>query len=265
MIRYRKVLVIAGLIVLGGFLSGCAGTLSQTVDLYKSSVAEEKADEAYQNKDFVTAFQEYKTAAQAGSPYGQFMLANMYLNGEGVQRDTKQYSYWIRQAAENGSPAAHYFIGMELIFSDSMLAVRHLEQAAALEHGPSMHLLGLMHAQGIGVPQSNREAVRWFRLAHAHGIQVDSQLLSESGIQAYVKKMNQAAPSTRSTNRSTGQQLVRQVQQRLTDLGYAPGPIDGMFGGKTKTAIQEFQRTKGLYPDGKATPQLLEMLKNTGK
>jgi len=36
------------------------------------------------------------------------------------------------------------------------------------------------------------------------------------------------------------------VQQRLNNLGYRPGPIDGIIGSKTQAAIRKFQATEGL-------------------
>jgi len=39
---------------------------------------------------------------------------------------------------------------------------------------------------------------------------------------------------------------VLHIQQRLKDLGYAPGPLDGVFGGKTETAIERFQQEQEL-------------------
>lgn len=262
---YRNIFLVIFLVVLGGAFSGCVETLSQVKNQAMAGAMEEKADAAYENKNYATAFEQYKIAAQAGSPYGQFMLASMYRRGEGTRQDAKQYRYWIQQCAENGFPAANYLMGLELMSVDPHAALRHLEEAASREHGESMHLLGLMHAQGIGVPQSTSEALKWFRLAQAHGIQVDRESLSESGIRNYAKRMNRATPSIHSDSRTAGRQLVREIQQRLTDLGYAPGPIDGLFGGKTKSAIQAFQRAQGLQADGQATPQLLEVLKKSGK
>jgi TPR repeat protein len=154
-------------------------------------------------------------------------------------------------------------MGLERISADPAAALRHLEKAASGEHGMSMHLLGLLHAQGIGVPQNTGEALKWFRLAQAHGIEVDRDLLSEPGIRNYAKRMNRTPSSTGSV--AAGRQLVREIQQRLTDLGYAPGPVDGLFGGKTRSAIQAFQRAQGLQPDGQATPQLLEVLKKSSR
>jgi len=43
---------------------------------------------------------------------------------------------------------------------------------------------------------------------------------------------------------------VMQLQTALNKLGFNPGPIDGIFGPKTETAVKAFQSTKGLLVDG---------------
>jgi peptidoglycan L-alanyl-D-glutamate endopeptidase CwlK len=43
---------------------------------------------------------------------------------------------------------------------------------------------------------------------------------------------------------------VAALQQRLADKGFSPGRIDGQFGPATQTALQAFQRSAGLEPDG---------------
>ena len=53
---------------------------------------------------------------------------------------------------------------------------------------------------------------------------------------------------------------VKQLQERLIELGYEPGTPDGVFGKGTKTAVKEFQRRNGLDPDGEAGPKTLEIL-----
>ena len=35
---------------------------------------------------------------------------------------------------------------------------------------------------------------------------------------------------------------VKQVQQRLTDLGFAPGPVDGLFGSGTQQAVWAYEK-----------------------
>ena len=43
---------------------------------------------------------------------------------------------------------------------------------------------------------------------------------------------------------------VQDLQQRLKDLGYYTGEVDGQFGGGTRTALKLFQQQHGLTSDG---------------
>jgi len=43
---------------------------------------------------------------------------------------------------------------------------------------------------------------------------------------------------------------VRRVQERLRELGYDPGPADGVYGWLTLGAVRDFQRAVGLEQDG---------------
>ena len=51
-----------------------------------------------------------------------------------------------------------------------------------------------------------------------------------------------------------------EAQTLLTQLGYNPGPIDGLYGGKTRRAIEAFQREQGLVPDGQTSYELIASL-----
>ena len=57
--------------------------------------------------------------------------------------------------------------------------------------------------------------------------------------------------------------LTKRVQQILGNLGYSPGPIDGVPGPKTKSAIQAFQRANKLKVDGTITSELLAAMERT--
>ncbi len=50
------------------------------------------------------------------------------------------------------------------------------------------------------------------------------------------------------------------LQQRLLDLGFQVGRIDGRFGGQTELAVREFQRNVGVPPDGTCGPATLKAL-----
>jgi N-acetylmuramoyl-L-alanine amidase len=53
---------------------------------------------------------------------------------------------------------------------------------------------------------------------------------------------------------------VAELQRRLSALGFDPGPIDGIFGDHTVTALSEFQRNVGVLVDGRAGPETLAQL-----
>ena len=48
---------------------------------------------------------------------------------------------------------------------------------------------------------------------------------------------------------------VRQLEQKLKELGLYSGPLDGIFGGGVESAVKEFQRSKGLTRDGIVGPE----------
>ncbi|PYV49609.1 MAG: hypothetical protein DMG92_10435 [Acidobacteria bacterium] len=53
---------------------------------------------------------------------------------------------------------------------------------------------------------------------------------------------------------------VKDLQQKLKDLGFDPNGIDGNFGSGTKAAVVAFQQSKGLQADGIAGPATLAAL-----
>lgn len=50
------------------------------------------------------------------------------------------------------------------------------------------------------------------------------------------------------------------VQKRLKDLGFDPGPLDGIPGRQTQAAVQAFQHANGLPADGVAGPSTIAAL-----
>lgn len=54
--------------------------------------------------------------------------------------------------------------------------------------------------------------------------------------------------------------IVTKVQNRLIDLGYDPGPVDGCMGPKTTEAIRAYQSDNQIPPSGDITSELVESL-----
>ena len=62
-----------------------------------------------------------------------------------------------------------------------------------------------------------------------------------------------------STTRSLPDPTVRAIQQRLNELGYDAGTVDGLFGPQTRSAIIAFQKEHGLEATGTPSLSLLQV------
>jgi DNA invertase Pin-like site-specific DNA recombinase/peptidoglycan hydrolase-like protein with peptidoglycan-binding domain len=65
-------------------------------------------------------------------------------------------------------------------------------------------------------------------------------------------KMADAAPLDLGSGYGAGREArrVKTLQRSLRRLGWAPGPVDGLFGQRTEAAVRRFQTARGLAPDG---------------
>ncbi|MCM3714325.1 peptidoglycan-binding protein [Alkalihalobacillus oceani] len=57
-------------------------------------------------------------------------------------------------------------------------------------------------------------------------------------------------------------QAVKDVQQRLADLGFYKSTADGIFGNSTASAVKHFQQQQGITVDGIVGPQTLRALQS---
>ena len=111
-------------------------------------------------------YQYLKAAAdQYNRGFAQFILASMYFNGEGVQKDIEtSYSYCIK-AANNNDEHAEYWLGKDFIFAeeypldqDIELGLKYLNRAAEKGHRMAQYILGFMYFDGDYVPKNISKA-----------------------------------------------------------------------------------------------------------
>lgn len=57
---------------------------------------------------------------------------------------------------------------------------------------------------------------------------------------------------------------ILEIQTALANLGYRPGPLDGVWGRQTAAAVKEFQTKHGLTPDGVLGPITIAALLPSG-
>ena len=212
----------------------------------------------------------FRKSAKQGDARAQFNLGVMYEFGEGVPEDDRQAVNWYRQAAEQGHARAQF--GLGLMYADGVGVDRDNVQAYAW--------LNLAVARGDEQVQQlakKRKAMLYEEMTSTQI--VEAQLLSgvivdridrvagvghprpsPSTIPAPSDDGQAQAPDTPVPAVSPLQDTVRQSQLYLAALGYDPGPVDGLIGERTQTAVQRFQRYAGLTPTGQISEELLQLL-----
>ncbi|MEQ8757991.1 MAG: peptidoglycan-binding protein [Coleofasciculus sp. G1-WW12-02] len=53
---------------------------------------------------------------------------------------------------------------------------------------------------------------------------------------------------------------VVELQLKLRQAGFDPGPVDGIYGAQTQDAVEQFQEANNLFPDGVASQDTLQAL-----
>jgi len=245
-------------------------------------------------QDYKQAFYWWKKSAEQGHAASQFNLGLLYVNGQGVHQDHKRAISWWQSAAEQGDTDALFNLGWlyamgQGINQDFKQAVYWYTKAAELGHIDAQNDLGVMYFNGHGVPQNFKLAYIWLSLSAAQGNEsaiknrnqaaqkLTPQQLSEAqdlAAQIQYKIDNPVKPSPvasptptpkRRAPASTSVADVRWVQQTLKNLGYDPGPVDGVTGARTRSAIIAFQTDISVAPTGTIDEILFAQLRQMTK
>ena len=127
---------------------------------------------AFRNKDYATAFREWKAAADAGQAEAQFDLGLLYAQGLGVKRDMGEAARWYRLAAEQGNAEAEFALGQMYsrgwgVPRDQADALRWMQMANTPEtDGPPTEWAVV---EGYGMAQDQKQAAYWYQLAAEKG------------------------------------------------------------------------------------------------
>lgn len=94
-------------------------------------------------------------AATRGNTRAQLMLAKMYLDGEGVDRNAEQAEYWLNRTAIEGNSEAQFLLG-KLYHSrnNRKMAGNWLAKSAAQGYEDAIHLLHFMENIGFQMEES---------------------------------------------------------------------------------------------------------------
>jgi len=143
----------------------------------------------------------------------------------------------------------------------------------------AQYMLGYMYALGEGVVQDYVKAHKWLNIATSQGKKgaraardkVARRMSRNQITQAQQLARNWKPIPTRmpqsfvsnkpqSTVYSISRNTIIDVQRRLSELGYRPGPADGSPGSRTHNAIRQYQIDNRLMVTGRITRQLVKHL-----
>jgi TPR repeat protein len=247
-------------------------------------------------QDYSRAAEWYRAAAEQGNAIAQYSLGSMYYKGEGVPQDYAEATKWLRRAAEQDSSAAQHGLGWIYyeghgLPQDYLEAAKWFRRAAEQGEPRAQFMLGFLYGSGHGVPQNLTLAYMWLNLSAASAQpgkardmavarrDMAARYLSEVEI-ARAQRMarnwrptietasqpDASAPSgavtigrsqsSENTVDTLEELTVWLTQRDLAELGYDPGPVDGIMGPQTRAAIRGFQADVGLPADGRVSEAL---------
>ncbi len=171
---------------------------------------------------------------------------------------------------------------------DTAGVVAHWLAAAERGDPRSMLALGRSYRTGLGVRQDAALAYKWLSLAArfaapgaaeerdalALNMTLEERARGEMLARDWQPKADTrsasgdpvAVPQDATEVSAPPLEAIREAQVLLADLGYAPGPADGVWGTQSSLAYDEFLRDSGLPPSGALTPAgLLAMRSVAGR
>ncbi len=140
--------------------------------------------------NYSEALKWYRRGAELGDISSQTHLAEMYLEGWGVERNLQQALRWYEPAANQRYPLAEYKIGLiyqrgdRTVPRDQAKAITWFRKAADQGFARAQNDLGYAYEQGLGVRRNLQAAADWYLKAAKQGwgkAQINVALLYERG------------------------------------------------------------------------------------
>jgi len=148
--------------------------------------------------DYNQALYWFNEAAEHGDPVAYNAMAFMYLNGVGVEEDKEKAVELFKTSAKRGNAEAMKEVGnyYAYVIFDGKKAVTWYKKALAITGsdacGEAYYELGNCYKKGLGVPQDDKKAEEYFKMAHDAGYEIpdynsDSEMAIPSPIDTAIQ------------------------------------------------------------------------------
>ena len=126
-------------------------------------------------------FNDLFEAANSGDGRSQYLVAEMYAAGRGIEQNFAESTYWLKKSLDYVNKNAQFRQAwaekaMGVIYekgwyvdSNPERAVRWYRSSADKNYAPAQYRLGLAYAKGLGVNKDNEQAAQWLKKALSNG------------------------------------------------------------------------------------------------
>jgi len=212
------------------------------------------ATDAYERKDYETAYKLVLPLAEQGHAKAQHNLGTLYNSGKGVPQDYKEAFKWWKLAAEQGDADAQDSMGWMYdegkgVPQDYKEAVKWFRLSAEQGHTFAQVNLGLMYEGGMGVPQDYVLAHMWFNLAVSNGGEYaikDRQLMEKKMSPSQIEKAQELARNWKPTNKiRTAESPPSSIPQSPNSRNVAIATGTGFLFGSQDYLVTNYHVVKG--------------------
>ena len=185
-------------------------------------------------QNYAKAFELYSKAATKDYVYAQVKLGNIYLNGQGVEKDDQMTIYWYGRAAnhsENPNPQAMTMLGIAFLYGELGLETSYIDAykwftratKSIGDISSAYYYIGNMYEDGLGFASNQQKAsknyITAFSLGANRGIKAAIEIAKSNREHANVYLLSHTAilmgVDERANKESSGVHLTTALKNQL--------------------------------------------------
>lgn len=205
--------------------------------------------------NYLTASKWFKEAADYGMIDSQFNLGVLHERGFGLPRSMEDAYFWYALAARHKDAKAEHKrdeVGRKLSSAERLIADRRVAVWSAKTRSEEINRAAEMPAAALG--ESRSVAPSATPPAPAAIPAPAGRPKASSAVMSAAWKADLAPQAAKQT---AGAARIAEAQRLLKQMGYDPGPVDGLPGPRTEAAIRAYQRRAGIEQTGDVTEGLI--------
>ena len=194
-----------------------SGTLTAAIKRVRIARHIGRGAAAYAERRFLSALRRWQIAHLAGSNEAAFRIAELYVKGEGVQRNLAEAVKWYREAASHGHADAQFRLGL-ILLNGALGGGAAKWHSAATAHDAHLAQKNAhaLFPSGFEVRSDPVECLRWLEEASQNGVREADSVIGSIYLEGQVRPRDFAA--ARQRLQLSADAGVASAQFRLGDM-----------------------------------------------